>query len=83
MRMNGSWHVYRPGERWRRPRRDMRIVVATDRFEAVAFTVPVAEFLGSGGAREARQDDLRLMGPDLLGEFVRRGRGAAPRPRAP
>ena len=19
MRMNGSWHVYRPGERWRRP----------------------------------------------------------------
>ena len=20
MRMNGSWHVYRPGERWQRPR---------------------------------------------------------------
>src|SRR5918992_4664013 len=44
MRMNGSWHIYRPGERWQRPRHDMRIVVATDSFEAVAFTVPVAEF---------------------------------------
>src|SRR5579862_1897056 len=30
MRMNGSWHLYRPGDRWRRPFRDMRIVVATE-----------------------------------------------------
>ena len=22
MRMNGSWHIYRPGERWQRPARD-------------------------------------------------------------
>lgn len=66
MRMNGSWHVYRPGERWRRPRRDMRIVVATDAFEAVAFSVPVAEFLDARA--ESRQQDLRAIGPDLLGE---------------
>jgi len=66
MRMNGSWHIYRPGERWQRPRRDMRIVVATDAFEAVGFNIPVAEFL-QGRAIE-RQVDLRLMGPDLLGE---------------
>jgi endonuclease VIII len=66
MRMNGSWHIYRPGESWQRSRRDMRIVVATDRFEAVGFNIPVAEFLSS---RElARQPDLRLMGPDLLGQ---------------
>lgn len=65
MRMNGSWHIYRPGERWQRPRRDMRIVVATDSFEAVGFNVPVAEFLDERGM--ARQDDLRKMGPDLLG----------------
>ena len=65
MRMNGSWHIYRPGERWQRSRRDMRVVVATARFEAVGFNIPVAEFLTS---REmARQPDLRLMGPDLLG----------------
>src|SRR4051794_40450501 len=66
MRMNGSWHIYRPGERWQRPRRDMRIVVATDTFEAVGFNVPVAEFLDRTSI--ARQDDLRLMGPDLLAE---------------
>ncbi|HWK10952.1 MAG TPA: DNA-formamidopyrimidine glycosylase family protein [Vicinamibacterales bacterium] len=66
MRMNGSWHIYRPGERWRRPRRDMRVVVATARFEAVGFNIPVAEFLTPDGIR--RQEDLRNMGPDLLAE---------------
>jgi endonuclease VIII len=66
MRMNGSWHIYRPGERWRLPRRDMRVMVATRAFEAVGFNVPVAEFLKDEGM--ARQEDLRLMGPDLLGE---------------
>src|SRR6187399_2972735 len=29
MRMHGSWHVYRPGERWQRPPREMRVLVAT------------------------------------------------------
>src|SRR6516165_2061686 len=66
MRMNGSWHVYRPGERWRRSGRDMRVLVATHEYEAVAFNVPIAEFLDPRA--EARQDDLRKMGPDLLGE---------------
>ena len=81
MRMSGSWHIYRPGEAWHRPRRDMRIVIATARFVAVAFNVPVAELLQ--GAALARQRDLRLMGPDLLGdafdmdEAVRRLRGRA------
>jgi endonuclease-8 len=66
MKMNGSWHIYRPGERWQRPRRDMRIVISTDEYVAVAFTVPVAEFHTSRSL--ARQTDLRSMGPDLLGE---------------
>jgi endonuclease-8 len=79
MRMSGSWHIYRPGETWQRPRRDMRVLVATKGFEAVGFNVPVAEFLKP--AELARHDDLRLMGPDLLGEdfdadeAVRRFRG--------
>jgi endonuclease-8 len=64
MRMNGSWHIYRRGERWRRPRRDMRIVIATEDFEAVAFTVPEAEFLREDAL--ARHKDLRQLGPDLL-----------------
>ena len=64
MRMNGSWHIYRPAERWRRPRRDMRVVIATDRFVAVGFNIPVAEFLNDQSL--LRQSDLRRIGPDLL-----------------
>ena len=45
MRMNGSWHIYRPGERWQRPLAAMRIVVGNQEYVAVAFDVPVAEFL--------------------------------------
>ena len=68
MRMNGSWHIYRAGERWKRPRRDMRIVVSTDAYEAVGFSIPVAEFLDDRALR--RQEDLRRIGPDFLaGEF--------------
>jgi endonuclease-8 len=66
MRMNGSWHIYRPGERWQRPRRDMRVLVSTRGFEAVGFNLPVVEFLKA--ADLVRHEDLRLMGPDLLGE---------------
>ncbi|HEU4522312.1 MAG TPA: zinc finger domain-containing protein, partial [Thermoanaerobaculia bacterium] len=64
MRMNGSWHIYRAGERWRRPRRDMRVVIATDEYVAVGFSIPVAEFLDDRALR--RQSDLRRMGPDLI-----------------
>jgi endonuclease VIII len=66
MRMNGSWHIYRPGERWQRPHHDMRIAIATADFEAIAFNVPVAEFLTARDAE--RQPDLRDLGPDPLGE---------------
>src|SRR6185503_5072952 len=43
MRMSGSWHIYRPHERWQRSRDDMRIIIETDELHAVAFNVPVAE----------------------------------------
>jgi endonuclease-8 len=66
MRMNGSWHIYRPGERWRRPHRDMRIVVTTSDFEAVGFNIPVAEFVRSN--RLSHHPELSSLGPDLLGE---------------
>lgn len=66
MRMNGSWHIYRSGERWRKARTDMRIVVGAGDFEAVAFNVPVAEFIDRGEL--SRHPDLGRMGPDLLSE---------------
>ena len=63
MRMSGSWHVYKPGERWRAPHSHMRIIVGTGAYVAVAFDVPVAEFL----TREAlaRHEVLQSLGPDL------------------
>jgi endonuclease VIII len=64
MRMNGSWHLYRTGARWRRPSRDMRVLVATADAVAVGFNVPVAEWLSS---RELeRHHQLSALGPDLL-----------------
>src|SRR5882672_6366926 len=78
MRMNGSWHLYRPAARWQRPARDMRVLVATASVIAVGFNVPVAELLT---ARDlARHEELRALGPDLLAatfdrdEVVRRMR---------
>jgi endonuclease VIII len=62
MRMHGSWHIYKPRERWRMPRDSMRIVIETDAWVAVAFNVPIAEFY------DERQEDLRKIGPDFLGE---------------
>jgi endonuclease-8 len=66
MRMHGSWHIYRPGERWQRPRGEMRIVIGTTEYEAVAFTVPVAELTTGGGL--ARDPAVRDLGPDILAD---------------
>ena len=62
LRMNGSWHIYRAGERWQRPRVDMRMVIATDEWEAVGFNVPVAEF--------CKVDAPVDVGPDLLADEI-------------
>ncbi len=64
MRMNGSWHIYRPGERWQRSPADMRVLVATEAFVAVGFNVPVAEWLSTRDLARHRQ--LRSLGPDPL-----------------
>ena len=66
MLMSGSWHVYRPGEKWQRSRQDMRIVLATADIEAVAFNVPIAEFHTAESL--ARRRGFSQLGPDLLNE---------------
>lgn len=43
MLMNGSWHIYRHGERWQQPPSNMRIVLENADYIAVGFKVPVAE----------------------------------------
>ena len=64
MRMKGAWHLYRRGERWQRPRHEMRVVISTDVFDAVAFNVPVAEF----GTERETERALSVLGPDLLAD---------------
>jgi endonuclease VIII len=66
MRMNGSWHIYRPGEGWQRSARDMRIVIGSQDFEAVGFNIPVAEFIKARDLE--RHEELRQLGPDLLAD---------------
>ncbi|HEY0757718.1 MAG TPA: DNA-formamidopyrimidine glycosylase family protein [Acidisarcina sp.] len=64
MLMNGTWHLYRPGERWRRPRSHMRIVLSTSEWQAVAFLVPVAQFHTARSLE--RHPAIPRLGPDLL-----------------
>ena len=58
MRMTGSWHLYRTGERWRQPAHLARAVVEVDGWVAVCFAAPDVEF---------ERDDLATahLGPDL------------------
>lgn len=64
MLMNGTWHLYRPGERWRRPRSQMRIAISTPEWHAIAFNVPVAQFHTANSL--ARHAAIPRLGPDLL-----------------
>jgi endonuclease-8 len=60
MRMTGSWHLYRPGERWRRPQHLARAVLEFDDRVAVCFSAPVLDLVRSG------REPLTHLGPDLL-----------------
>ena len=66
MLMSGSWHIYRPGERWKRSRSHMRVVLGTSAWEAVAFDVPVARFHTARSLE--RHTAIPGLGPDLLGK---------------
>ena len=68
LRMNGTWHLYRRGQRWRRARQHMRVLIETDAFVAVGFNVPVAEFCPAGAL--TKTTPLGLLGPDLLGDSL-------------
>ena len=68
MLISGSWHIYRPGEEWKRSKGQMRIVIATEKLLAVAFLVPVAEFHTAKSL--ARRQGLRDLGPRVLDAAV-------------
>ena len=84
MKMTGSWHLYRPGERWRKPPGRASVAIYTRPFVAVCFNAPVVELMDR--ARVDRHPTLSQLGPDLLarapnyGEMMRRLRQSPARP---
>ena len=65
MRMTGSWHVYRTGDRWRKPGWQAAVVLEAGDHVAVCFNAPVVELLrGERDEREHRA--LAGLGPDVL-----------------
>jgi endonuclease-8 len=63
-RMDGSWHIYRPGTAWRGgPAYDIRVVLATEDWECVGYRLHDVEIVPT-------VDEGRLvghLGPDVLG----------------
>src|ERR1700685_1753053 len=65
MRMSGSWHIYKTGERWQAPHSAMRVVITCGDVQAVAFSVPVAEFHTTRSLE--RSETVPKLGIDVLG----------------
>lgn len=78
MRMGGSWHLYRRGERWRRPAHLAKAVIDFGECDAVCFGAPVVELV-----RDERPA-VGHLGPDILADDFRpeqavaRARGLGP-----
>lgn len=64
LRMTGTWHRYRPGERWRRPPARARLVIEVPGAVAVCFDAPVVELLEQRA--QSLHPSLGNLGPDLL-----------------
>lgn len=65
MRMTGSWHLYRAGEKWKKPQWQAKIVIECGERIAVCFNAPVVELLLPSDER--RHKSLNGLGPDVLG----------------
>jgi endonuclease VIII len=63
-RMDGSWHIYRPGATWHGgPAYDVRLVLATDDWECVGYRLHDIDLVPT-----AEEDRLvGHLGPDVLG----------------
>ena len=63
-RMDGSWHIYRPGAKWHGgPAYDVRVVLATDDWECVGYRLHDIDVVPT--AEEERL--VGHLGPDVLG----------------
>ncbi|GHD47052.1 Fpg/Nei family DNA glycosylase [Mycetocola manganoxydans] len=64
LKMEGSWHLYQPGSRWKRPAFQARALVGSAEWLSVGFDLGVVELI----AREEEHTVVGHLGPDLLGE---------------
>lgn len=62
LRMDGSWHLYRPGDRWQRAAHQARAVLATEDRVAVGFLLHDLELLPT----DEEHRHIGHLGPDLL-----------------
>ncbi|MGY6501901.1 MAG: DNA-formamidopyrimidine glycosylase family protein [Acidimicrobiales bacterium] len=62
LRMTGSWHIYRTGERWQKPPHLARVVLGVQGWVAVCFSAPVVE---TTVEPDGRPDAVGHLGPDL------------------
>ena len=63
LKMEGAWHLYRPGSPWRRPAHEARVVLRTGDWTAVGFALGVVEVV----PRDREDSVVGHLGPDLLG----------------
>jgi endonuclease-8 len=61
--MEGSWHLYRDGTRWRRPEWQARAVLGVEGWLAVGFNLGLIEVI----PRAEEESAVGHLGPDLLG----------------
>ena len=61
--MDGRWDLYRPGDRWRGPAHQVRVVLETADHVAVGFRLPVVDLVATSAERSV----VGHLGPDLLG----------------
>ncbi len=63
LKMEGAWRVFGPGDRWRRPAHQARVVLEVDGAAAVGFSLGIVELLTTS----AEDSAVGHLGPDLLG----------------
>ncbi|MCC6493753.1 MAG: hypothetical protein IT424_12125 [Pirellulales bacterium] len=64
MGMTGSWHVYHPGDAWRKPEHYAALVLRISGLDVICFSPRLLELLTADQLRRHRH--LRRLGPDLL-----------------
>jgi endonuclease VIII len=72
--MEGAWHLYRPGERWRGgPTHEIRVVLTTEPWVVVGYRLPVLELIRTAEEENA----VGHLGPDLLASDFDRDKAIA------